>query len=122
MSGLTWHAWTRVLLNENGTESGGVDAQIPVTASVDASAYENCFNVGPPKFTFGCFGCLLVAVALGLGLDALVVGAGLSGFVSFRWGSTTEGTWAPTQEPAVIRRSLDGSSLAVSVAIQGVSH
>ena len=80
------------------------------------------FNVGPPKFTFGCSGCLLVAVALGLGLDAPGVGVGLSGFVSFRWGSTTEGAWAPTQEPAVIRRSLDGSSLAVSVAIQGVSY
>ena len=43
-------------------------------------------------------------------------------FVSFRWGPTTEGAWAPTQEPAVIRRSLDGSSLAVSVAIQGVNY
>ena len=30
MSGLTSHARTRVLV-ENGTESGGVDAQIPVT-------------------------------------------------------------------------------------------
>ena len=64
----------------------------------------------------------MVAVALGLGLDALGVGVGLSGFVSFRWGPTTEGAWAPTLEPAVIRRSLDGSSLAVSVAIQGVSY
>ena len=121
MSGLTWHARTRVLVDENGTESGGVDAQIPVTDSVDASGYETCFKVGPPKLTFGCSGCLLVAVALGLGLDALGVGVGLSGFVSFRWGPTTEEAWAPTQELAVIRRSLDGSSLAVSVAIQGVS-
>ena len=63
-----------------------------------------------------------MAVALGLGLDALWVGVGLSGFVSFRWGPTTEEAWAPTQEPAVIRRSLDGWSLAVSVAIQGVSN
>ena len=56
MSGLTLLARTRVLVDENGTESGGV---------------ENCFKVGPLKFTFGCSGCLLVAVALGLGLDAL---------------------------------------------------
>ena len=37
MSGLTWHARTRVLVDENGTECGGVDAQIPVTESVGAS-------------------------------------------------------------------------------------
>ena len=40
ISGLTWHARTRVLVDENGTESGGVDAQVPVTESVDASGYE----------------------------------------------------------------------------------
>ena len=73
-------------------------------------------------FCLGCSGCLLVAVALGLGLDSLGVGVGLSGLVSFRWGPTTEEALAPTQEPAVIRRSLDGSSLAVSVAIQRVSY
>ena len=54
MSGLTWHARTRVLVDENVTESGSVDAQIPVTDSVDASGYETCFKVGPPKLTFGC--------------------------------------------------------------------
>ena len=72
---------------ENGTEFGGVDAQIPATDRVDASGYENCFKVGPPKLTFGCSGCLLVAVALGLGLDALGVGVGLSGFSFFSVGS-----------------------------------
>ena len=45
MSGLTWHARTRVLVDENGTESGG--AQISVTASVDASGYVNVSQLDP---------------------------------------------------------------------------
>ena len=50
MSGLTRHARTRVLLDENGTESGGVDAQISVTASVDAAGYENLSRLDPTLF------------------------------------------------------------------------
>ena len=65
---------------ENGTESGGVDTQIPVT---ERETHQVAKFGGPPKFTFGSSGCLLVAVALGLGLDAPGVGVGLSGFVSF---------------------------------------
>ena len=37
-------------MDENGTESGGVDAQIPVTASVDASGYENVSRLDPLSF------------------------------------------------------------------------
>ena len=74
MSGLTRHARTRVLVDENGTESVGVDAQISVTASVDASGYEMFHGWTPLSFWAVLSGCcsgrLLVAVALGLGLVA----------------------------------------------------
>ena len=65
-------------MDENGTESGGVDAQINVTASVDASGYKDVSRLDPLSFwaVFSecCSGCLLVAVALGLGLVAFGVG------------------------------------------------
>ena len=44
-------------MDENGTESGGVDLQIPVTAGVDASGYQNVSQLEHKQ-----------AVALGLGL------------------------------------------------------
>ena len=40
-----WHARKRVLVDENDAES--VDAQISVTASVDASGYENVPQLDP---------------------------------------------------------------------------
>ena len=64
-------------MDENGTESGGVDAQIPVTASVDASGYENVSRLDPHSFWAVFSGCgsgrLLVAVALVLDLVAFGV-------------------------------------------------
>ena len=48
MSGLTWHRRSSFLVDENGTESGGVDAHISVTASVDASGYENVSQLLDP--------------------------------------------------------------------------
>ena len=60
-------------MDENGTETGSVDAPIPVTESVDASCYENVSSLDPQTFCVfpGCgSGRLLVAVALGLGLVA----------------------------------------------------
>ena len=74
MSGLMWLARTRVLVDENGTESGGVDAQIPVAASVDASGYKMFHGWTPfsfwAVFSGCCSGRLHVAVAWGLGLVA----------------------------------------------------
>ena len=64
----------KILVDENDAES--VDAQISVTASVDASGYENVSQLDPKLSgrVFGCgSGCLLVAVALGLGLVAFGV-------------------------------------------------
>ena len=83
-------------MDENGTESGGVDDQITVTASVDASGYEDVARLDPLSvwavFSGCCSGRLLVAVALGLGLVAfetvsVALGSAL-GPVSFRWSST----------------------------------
>ena len=42
-------------MDENGTESGGVDAQISVTASVDASGYENVSQLDTTLFLGPCF-------------------------------------------------------------------
>ena len=85
-------------LDENGTESGGVDAQISVTASVDASGYEMFRGWTPLSFwaVFSecCSGRLLVAVALFLGLVAFgsvsVAPGSALGPVSFRWDSTQD--------------------------------
>ena len=110
------HARTRVLVDENGTESGGVDAQISVTASVDSSGY-NMFHGWTPLcfwavFSGCCSGRLLVAVALGLGLVAFGSVSVTpwfcpwSRFVSV--GFNPGGRRAPTPRPAVIQRSLFG--------------
>ena len=65
----------KVLVDENGTVSGGVYAQISVTASVDASGYKNVRGWTPLSFWAvfsGCCSCrLLVAVALGLAWSLL---------------------------------------------------
>ena len=83
-------------MDENGTESGGVDAQITVTASVDASGYEDVSRLNPLSFwavfSVCCSGRLLVAVALGLGLVAfgsvsVTPGPALCA-VPFWWGPT----------------------------------
>ena len=60
-------------MDESGTDSGGVVTPIPVTESVDASGYESVSMLDPQTFctAFCGSGCLLVAVALGLGLVAL---------------------------------------------------
>ena len=92
-------------MDENATESGGVDAQIPVTASVDASGYENVSRLDLLSFwaVFSgcCSGRLLVAVALGLGLVAFGVSGSAPGSVPFRWGPTPKEEKAPTPKPAV---------------------
>ena len=95
VSGLTWHAQSRVLVDESGTESGGVVTPIPVTESVDASGYESVSMLDPQTlcaaFSVCGSGCLLVAVALGMGLVALGVRfpwpvVCSPGPVSFLWG------------------------------------
>ena len=62
----------RVLVDESGTESGGVVTPIPVTESVDASGYESVSMLDPQTlraaFSVCGSGSLLVAVALGLRL------------------------------------------------------
>ena len=78
-------------MHENGTESGGVDAPIPVTETVDASGYEKVSRLDPQTFWAVFSGCgsglLLVATALGRGLVAF--GSAPSS-VPFRWGPTPE--------------------------------
>ena len=67
-------------MDENGTESRGVDAPVPANESVDARVSGKKFLGWTPKWNFGavfsgcCSGRLLVVVALGLGLVALGVG------------------------------------------------
>ena len=110
VSGLTWLARKRVLVDENGTESGGVGAQISVTASVDASGYEMFHGWTPLSFwavlSECCSGRLLVAVALGLGLVAfgsVSVAPGSSlGSVPFRWGPVQRRKGHRPKKPAVI--------------------
>ena len=66
-------------MDESGSESGGVVSPIPVTEGVEGSGYESVSMLDPPNFLgrfffSGCgSGCLLVAVALGLGRAALGV-------------------------------------------------
>ena len=76
--------------DENGTESGGVDSQISVTASVDSSGYKMFHGWTPLSFWAvfsGCCSCrLLVAVALGLGLVAFGSVSVAPGFVPFSFG------------------------------------
>ena len=64
------------------------------------------FKAGPPKYTSGCSGRLLVAVAFGLGLVAFgsvsVAPGSAPGSVPFRWGPTPKEKRAPTPKPAVI--------------------
>ena len=64
-------------VDESGIESGGVGTPTPVTESVDASGYESVSMLDPQTFCAAfseCASCcLLVAVALGLGLVALGV-------------------------------------------------
>ena len=82
-------------MNESGTESGGMVTPIPVTESVDAAGYESVSMLDPQTlcaaFSVCGSGCLLVAVALGLGLVALGVRfqwpvVCSPGPVSFLWG------------------------------------
>ena len=47
-------------MDENDTESGGVDAQISVTASVDAAGYENVSRLDPTLLLGLVFGVLLL--------------------------------------------------------------
>ena len=116
VSGLTRHARTRVLVDENGTESGGVDAQISVTASVDASGYENVSRSDPTFFLGRVFGVLFLSPACGCrfksGPGRFWVGVcrpwfcPWSRFVSVGFNAGRKR--APTPEPAVIQRSLFG--------------
>ena len=52
-------------MDENGTESGGVDAQISVTARVDASGYENVSRLDPTFYLGRVFGVLFRSPACG---------------------------------------------------------
>ena len=52
-------------MDENGTESGGVDAQITVTASVDASGYEDVSRLDPLSFWAVFSGVLFRSPACG---------------------------------------------------------
>ena len=92
MSGLKWLAPTRALVDESGTVSGGVDAQFSVTASVDASGYENVSRLDLHSFW-------AVFSGSGPGRFWVCVCRLWSGFF-FGWGPTLE------EKPAVIRRSL----------------
>ena len=83
------------LVDESGTEPRGVVSPIPVTESVDPSGYESVSILDPQTFCAAFSecgsGCLLVAVALGLGLVALGVRCpwpvvSSPGPVSFLWG------------------------------------
>ena len=117
MSGLTWLARKRVLVDENGTESGGVDAQIPVTKRETHQVTKFVSRLDPlPSFWTVFSGCgsgrLLVAVALGLGLVAFgsvsVAPRSCPLYRSVSVGSNSKKKRAPTPEPAVIQRSLFG--------------
>ena len=55
----------KVLVDENGTVSGGVYAQISVTASVDASGYEHVSRLDPTLFLGRAFGVLFRSPAYG---------------------------------------------------------
>ena len=98
------------------------EAQIPVTDSVDASGYETCFLSWTSKVNFRLFRLPAGGCRFGSGPGRSWCRCRSLWFCFFSVGSNHGRAWAPTQEPAVIRRSLDGSSLAVSVAIQGVSY
>ena len=65
MSGLASLARASGLVDENGTVSGGVVAQISVTASVDASGYENISQLDPTLFLGRVFGVLFRSPACG---------------------------------------------------------
>ena len=103
----------KVLVDENGTESGGVDAQIPVTASVDFRL-RKCFTVGPPLFLGRVFGVLFRSPACGcrFGSGPGRFGVGVCRpwfcpwFRSVSVGSNSKKKEAPTPERAVIQRSL----------------
>ena len=65
MSGLASIARASVLVDENGTVFGGVVAQFSVTASVDASGYENISRLDPTLFLGRVFGVLFRSPACG---------------------------------------------------------
>ena len=108
VSGLTWHARKSFLVDENGTES--VDAQISVTASVNASGYENVSRLDPTLFLGRAFGVLFRLPACGCrfgsGPGRLWFGVCRSWFCpwfrSVSVGSSSKKKRAPTQKPAVI--------------------
>ena len=89
---------------------GGVDAQIPVTASVDALGCGNVSRLDPLSFwaVFSgcCSGCLFVAVALGRFWVGVCRSWSCPLYRSVSVGSNSKKKRAPTPKPAVIRRSL----------------
>ena len=95
-------------MDENGTES--VDAQISVTASVNASGYENVSRLDPTLFLGRAFGVLFRLPACGCrfgsGPGRFWVGVCRSWFCpwfrSVSVGSSSKKKRAPTQKPAVI--------------------
>ena len=52
-------------MDENGTEPGGVDAQIPVTKRENASGYENVSRLDPTLFLGRVFGVRFRSPACG---------------------------------------------------------
>ena len=114
MSGLTLRARSRFLVNENITESGGVDVPIRAIESLDASGFESVSMLDHQSKILGlCFqGAVPVARC--------------------RFGSWPGRSWCRCRSlwfcffsvESNSGRSMgtDGSSLAVSVAIQGVSY
>ena len=95
-------------MDENGTESGGVDAQMPVTACVDASGYENVSQLDLLSFWAVFSGCWLSLWVWAWSLLGLCLSPLVLPFVPFpfRWGSNSKKKRAPTPKPALIRRSL----------------
>ena len=87
VSGLERHARTRVLVDENGTESGGVDAQIPVTASVDASGYENVSRLDPPPPLF-------LGRVFRVRFQLLAGGCRFGSGLGRSWGFVARGLWS----------------------------
>ena len=114
-------------MDENGTVSGGVDAQISVTASVDASGYVNVSRLDPTFFLDRVFGVLFGSPACGCrfgsGPGRFWVGVCRPWFCpllcSVSVGSNSKKKRAPTPKPAVICDHFMSRSEASFVPIAG---
>ena len=107
VSGLTRHARTRVLVDENGTESGDVDAQISATDLAWTLQVTNMFHSWTHSLSGTCFLGAVPVACLWLSLwvwawSLLVSVSVTSGSVSFWWGPTPKKERAPFPKPVVI--------------------